>query len=141
MNYQLTLEKAGAEVLLFQEFGSYQGDWWAKVIFNDQTGWVNGAFGSCSHCDSFQQAFDGTGPEEWNGKYYPTDRTYDEDAAISKEEYEIKVNEYNQKLADFGRSYLFNIMDQKEAETKASENLEWDMEATEMIDFIKNNSI
>ena len=42
MSYQKALEAAGAVVHRFEEFGSYQGDWWALVTHGDKTGWVNG---------------------------------------------------------------------------------------------------
>jgi len=32
MSYDEALKAAGAEVLLYESFGSYQGDWWAKVV-------------------------------------------------------------------------------------------------------------
>ena len=33
MSYQMALEMAGATVLEYKEFGSYQGDWFAKVEY------------------------------------------------------------------------------------------------------------
>lgn len=31
--YELALYCAGVEVAAFEQFGSYQGDWWAECIF------------------------------------------------------------------------------------------------------------
>ena len=52
MSYELALEEAGAKVLEFQSFGSFQGEWWAKVEYNGEIGWVAGCYGSCSGCDA-----------------------------------------------------------------------------------------
>lgn len=57
MGYQEAMEAAGAEVLAFESFGSYQGDWWALVRFDGRTGWVRGSYGSCSGCDAFEAEF------------------------------------------------------------------------------------
>lgn len=57
MAYRAALEAAGAEVHEFQEFGSYQGDWIAKVTFKGETGFVRGSYGSCSGCDAFESEF------------------------------------------------------------------------------------
>ena len=52
MSYCQALEAAGAKILQFKSFGSYQGDWWAKVEYNGEIGWVAGSYGSCSGCVS-----------------------------------------------------------------------------------------
>ena len=41
----------------------------------------------------------------------------------------------------FGESYLDGIMSQEEAEKYASKHLEWDMEAQEMLEWIKEKKI
>jgi hypothetical protein len=112
-NYQLALEAAGATVHEFKEFGSYQGDWWAKVTFEGRTGLVNGAFGSSSHCDSFQSEFG----HDAEGQY------------TTKE------------LATFGMKYLENIKTQDQALAIASENIEWDLDAEETVKFILDNTV
>jgi len=58
MGYFEALEAAGAQVLASQTFGSYQGDWFAKVNYNGSTAWVHGCYGSCSGCDAFCAEFD-----------------------------------------------------------------------------------
>jgi hypothetical protein len=102
MSYELTLEKAGAKVLAFKEVGSYQGDWMAIVEYNSQKAAVEGSYGSCSGCDAFEGEF-GYGSEVKfeDGKYI---KNYDEEA--TEEEY----NAYQQRLADFGKSYLDVLM-------------------------------
>jgi hypothetical protein len=114
MSYKESLEAAGAKVLEFQEFGSYQGDWWAQVEVGGVRGWVKGSYGSCSGCDAFQSEFG------WDDEEKP---------------------DYAERLAAFGREYLGEILSQEEAEKKAGENIEWDMDAQEMIDFVKNHSV
>lgn len=106
MGYSEALEKAGCKILDFQEFGSYQGTWLAFVEYNGEKGIVEGSYGSCSGCDSFQAEFGYSDePTERDGKYY---RKYwgDEDDEITKDEYDKLVKESEEKLAEFGRSYL-----------------------------------
>lgn len=58
MGYSKALEMAGATVLDFEMFGSYQGDWIAHVTLPDgRTGFIRGYFGSCSGCDHFEAEF------------------------------------------------------------------------------------
>lgn len=107
MGYSEALEKAGCEILDFKEFGSYQGTWLAFVKYNGERGIVEGSYGSCSGCDSFQAEFDtyGDEPTEIKGKYY---KTYwaDPDAEITKDEFDELGRIADKKLADFGLSYL-----------------------------------
>ena len=63
MSYELCLEKAGAKVLEFKKFGSYQGDWLAFVEYKGQKGIVQGSYGSCSECDTFAAYSDYDNPE------------------------------------------------------------------------------
>lgn len=57
MSYFESLKAAGAEVLAYQSFGDWQGTWIAKVEHKGQTGFVVGAYGSCSGCDAFEAEF------------------------------------------------------------------------------------
>ena len=52
--YDDCLEAAGADVLDFERFGSYQGEWWALVRCAGALGFVSGGFGSCSGCDAIE---------------------------------------------------------------------------------------
>lgn len=116
MSYREAMEAAGAKVLAMKDFGSYQGDWWAKVEFDGQLGWVNGSFGSCSHCDAFEAEF---------GWSY-------EDEPDAKE-----------RLAKFGASYLNQIMTQDEAEARVRADIErgWaGVEEEAMLSFLLENS-
>ena len=44
--------------------------------------------------------------------------------------------ERNPKIVEFGREYLESILTQEAAIKKSSENLDWDVDAKEMVDFI-----
>jgi len=126
MGYSKALEKAGCEIIDFQEFGSYQGTWLAFVKYNGETGIVQGSYGSCSGCDSFQAEFDYEDtPTEKNGKYY---KTYwvDESDEITKEEYEELLKSAEKKLADFGLSYLSGGLYNKEYYENKIKNLKED---------------
>lgn len=79
MSYQEALEAAGAEVHDFKEFGCYQGEWYAYVTYQGETGVVTGSYGSCSGCDAFDAEFG------WE---------------------DSKKDDYQQRLAAFGETYL-----------------------------------
>lgn len=132
MSYKQALEAAGAEVLAFQEFGSYQGEWFALVNYNGEKQWINGWYGSCSGCDAFEAEF-GYGAEECDEHRY--------NRQDDCEDCKAKSAEYQQKLADFGRTYLVNGMTQQEIEKQAGQNSDWDGEATAMVEFVKANAI
>jgi hypothetical protein len=54
MGYSSALVAAGCEVLEFEEFGDYQGSWYALVKLDNEIGLVEGSYGSCSGCDAFE---------------------------------------------------------------------------------------
>lgn len=112
-NYITAIEAAGAVVHAWEAFGSYQGDWWAKVTYNGQTGFVTASYGSCSGCDSYQATFD-----------------YEDE----------EKPDFQERLAAFGKEYLDEILTFDEAITRASKHLDWDMEAQLMVDWIKSNA-
>ena len=107
MSYQEALEAAGVEVEVFEEFGSYQGEWVAKV---GEDKWVLGSYGSCSGCDAFESEFD------WDSDKDP---------------------EYQTKLASFGQSYLDSFYTTKELIEYFDRNSEWDSDSQGAVEFIK----
>jgi len=136
MGYYEALEAAGAEVLAFEQFGSYQGDWWAKVNYNGRQFWIHGTYGSCSGCDSFEAEFGWSEDQCEDHKYKPKDEHFD--CAACQE----AVKEYTAKLANFGRGYLESgDMSQAEAEKEAGRNAEWDSDAPHMVTFLQNNKL
>ena len=136
MSYQQAMEAAGAIVSEFKEFGSYQGDWWAKVTYEDKTGWVNGSYGSCSGCDAFEGEFG------YNTHSCGNERFYDPFAHDCKFRDNCEICQFLKKrLVAFGKDYLECIMSQEEAEVKASENIKWDEDAKEMVDYLRFNRI
>lgn len=132
MSYQEALEAAGAEVLEFEEFGSYQGDWWAKVRYKNELGWVQGSYGSCTGCDSFQAEF---GWADANCEEHMYDHKEDCQAC------EEAQQKYNERLADFGRGYLDGLLTQEKAEEEAARNIEWDSDAQAMLDWMKARAL
>lgn len=131
--YQEAMEAAGAIVHEFEEFGSYQGDWWAKVTYEGKTGWVTGSYGSCSGCDAFEAEF-GWGDEKCAKHEYESDeKSIGCDACIEA------AAKYKNHLIEFGKCYLDEIMSKADAIKEASTNLEWDMEAKEMVDFVSSH--
>lgn len=134
--YQQTLELAGAEVLEFEDFGSYQGDWMAKVRYGGREGWVHGYFGSCDHCDAFYAEFGYPRHECSGGKDYydPFDDVFRDDCS--------ECQKLKAAAVEFGKGYLENMLSQQEAEGKVSENLEWDFDAAQaMLEFVKKHAV
>lgn len=136
MGYNFAMEQAGADVLLFKEFGSYQGDWLAKVIYEGKQMWIHGSYGSCSGCDSYQAEFDSgcnhDCPE--GGSYYDpihTNRFYKCNRCM----------EILEKLIEFGLNYINNnAFTQEELENKFNKDRDWSDEK-EMYDYIIKNAI
>jgi len=121
MGYQLALEKAGANVLDFQEFGSYQGTWLAFVEYNGEKGIVECSYGSCSGCDAFQAEFDYCDtPEISDGKFYKSGRTWDEEDECNEDEYKKALENYDQRLIEFGKQYLEPLYDKAHYELMLS---------------------
>lgn len=111
LSYAGSLRAAGAEVHTSRSFGTYQGDWWAKVTLPDaRRGWITDRFGSCTGCDAFQAEF---GHRE----------------NISRAE-----------LAEFGAGYFDALLTQTDAETQAAENESWDLDASEAVAFVRENA-
>jgi len=134
--YKKCLELAGAKVHEFKNFGSYQGDWWTKVEYQGKLGWVHGWFGSCSGCDAFQAEFGYKSHEHEDDDYityYDFPEKFKKDCP--------HCQDLMKRMKEFGEKYLDDLYTQEEAENKASENLDWDGNAQEMVDFIKNNKI
>jgi hypothetical protein len=119
MGYQSALEAAGAKVLTYRAFGSYQGDWYAKVEYQGEEGWVQGSYGSCSFCDSFEREFD---------------YSYGDEEGESQEAYE-------ERLKLFGEGYLTCVTPQEQQEqileTYIREDSYFGDEAQEILDYVK----
>lgn len=131
MAYHEALEAAGATVHAFESFGSYQGEWWAKVTTAGRTGWVGGSYGSCSGCDAFEGEF-GWGGDEFCDQHRYNSTPTCEDCSVAKAA-------HDEKLARFGQDYLDGVITQDEAEAQANRNLSWDLDAQEMLDFIRKH--
>jgi hypothetical protein len=130
-DYDEALEAAGATVYAFEQFGSYQGDWWAKVMYEGETGFVHGSYGSCSGCDSLLAEFDFEEHGCEGEKYYSC--LYDG----FRENCEI-CQTIKKRWIEFGKEYLScGLYTKTEALKLASENLEWDAEAEKMIEWLQ----
>ena len=132
MGYTQALEVAGAEVIVFGQFGSYQGDWWALVNYQGQTGWVHGSYGSCSGCDAFEGEFGYDVTHDHPDKKY-VNPIYD---GFRDDCHQCQA--WKERLVAFGESYL-DLRTQEDAERIAGQNLEWDLDAKEMVEFIRQH--
>ena len=102
--YAESLKAAGAEVLGFEMFGSYQGSWLALVRVGGALRAIRGYYGSCSGCDAFQDemgyeshvVIDHGGTETWHDPE-------DADRFVAGC---AKCEAWRDKLAAFGRKYL-----------------------------------
>ena len=142
MGYSEALTAAGCNVLDFQEFGSYQGDWLAFVEYKGEKGIVTGCYGSCSGCDSFQAEFDYGSDNEFyteNGKFYKSFYA-DPEEEVTESEYNESKEKYNKRLADFGQSYLSGGLYNRAHYESLLEKLDpedyFDQETKEQIDWV-----
>ena len=110
MSYNEALEAAGAKVLEFATFGSWQGEWVALVEYKGEVGWVQGSFGSCSHCDSFEAEFGWHDEEE---------------------------DDYQERLASFGESYLDGLMTIELTAKYFDQAAEWDTDSAGAAEWIR----
>lgn len=111
MSYHLALEAAGCEVLEYEYTGSYQGEWYALVKHEGEIGVVRGSYGSCSVCDAFEGEFG------WD---------YD------------KEENYQERLADFGRGYLPTLPIDHEISQLEKSVVEYDWgDEREGLDYLK----
>lgn len=108
MSYKESLIVAGAKVLEFQHFGDYQGSWFALVDYQDERGWVEGSFGSCSMCDAFQNEFGS----------------------------EFESVDYDKRLISFGESYLGGLQSSLTISNRFADDQEWDGSAGEVFKWI-----
>jgi hypothetical protein len=137
MSYDVAMEAAGAKIHVYESFGSYQGDWWAKVTLPDgRTGWVNGSYGSCSGCDAFEAEFDYGSDDKCYDHRYSWGEDLPADCASCAE----AKSAYDVKLSNFGAAYLDGLMTQAEAEAAAVRNIEWDSDASAMLAFIQQHA-
>lgn len=127
LDYGDCLRAAGYDVVAYQEFGSYQGDWWAKVVKpTGERGWVHGYFGSCSGCDAIQATF---------GYGFGKDGQRDDGVWVVR-----FTDEEWERVAEFGAGEADEFYAQADAETEASAHSSWDLEAGAVVAFIRDNA-
>jgi hypothetical protein len=110
MSYEQSLEAAGATILEFESFGSWQGEWVALVEYRGERGWVQGSFGSCSHCDSFEAEFG------WDDE---------------------EQDDYQERLASFGQSYLDGLQTTQAVVAYFDRSAEWDEDSQEAATWVR----
>jgi len=136
MSYERALEAAGVDVVVFEKFGSYQGDWLAKVRHDGHLGWIHGYYGSCSGCDAFEGEFGFTSHECGDDDWY--DPLWDESGF--KDDCKT-CQDIKERLRVFGEGYIESICTQEEIEAECKKNIEWDLDADEMLKFVEANKI
>lgn len=116
MSYESALKAAGADVIAFTMCGDWQGTWVALVDFAGERGWVQGAFGSCDHCDAFEAEF------AW-------DESRDADPA-----------EYDSRLAAFGRRYLDDLLTTAEVLGHYEPHSDWDSDSASAAAWVRHTA-
>lgn len=134
MSYDVAMKAAGAKVIEYKQFGSYQGDWWALVEFKGHRGWVHASYGSCSGCDAFEAEMG------WDSHSH-SDNDYVSVTDISswRNDCETCLG-YRKKMVAFGADYLNSMMTQAEAESyleKTIEEWDWQDQGKEALAFIR----
>lgn len=112
MSYEDALKATGNKVLDYQEFGDYQGTWYALMIINGKLELISGEYGSCSGCDAFDSAFD----------------------------YDLDFNsiEGKEQLKRFGQQYIDNNISDPRIELKnAEEDAKWDLDSKEKLEWLE----
>jgi len=136
MDYIDALKFGGATVHDYESFGSYQGEWLAKVTYEGKTGWVKGSYGSCSGCDALQAEFGyeshTCGDEEYYNPLFG-DEGFREGCP--------QCQKLKKKMISFGQGYLDQILTQEEVEKEVSEYLGWDTEAGKMLKYVKERAV
>lgn len=110
--YEWAMEMAGAKVMAYKSFGSYQGDWFAKVEYKDKTYWIKGGYGSCPGCDA------------WNAECDYKEKT---------------LKQWKTFCTKFAKPYLNDPLTFEEVMKHATENLDWDTEAIEIVKWLNKN--
>lgn len=111
MSYQETLEAAGATILEYEEFGDYQGTWYAVVNHDGDIYLTSGSYGSCSGCDALQG-----------------DIGYDLDS---------DSDEYKERMKLFGEGYLGDPHDIDKEIADSEETSKWDLDSIKVVEFLK----
>ncbi len=106
MGYQEALEANGVIVKEYKLFGDYQGTWIALL---EDGRFVEGSYGSCSGCDSFEAEFgweDEFIQKHEDGKFYSKNYYWDKSREITEQEADKQNERVKEKLRSFGESYL-----------------------------------
>lgn len=126
-DYKDALEAAGFTVHAYEQFGSYQGDWLAKVTApNGREGYIRDYYGSCCGCDALEADIGYENSHCEKHEYHQ----YDCEDCKSVE---------RKNLGEFGKKYIAEVLTKEEALAEASKNIDWDSDAKVMVDWINSN--
>ena len=122
--YEDVLSRLYDKVYCYEEFGSYQGDWPAKVRKGNEVFWLLGYYGSCSGCDWFQAKED-----------YP----WELKCGTFENAKKMLQKETDRILKEFQDNYEADKFTQDEIEKHYEAELKYydDEDYKEMLDFVK----
>lgn len=98
-------------MLEFCSFGDWQGSWVALVEYQGQRGWVQGAYGSCTECDAFDAEFD------WDSDF--------------------TCEDVQERLAQFGRSYLDDLQTADQVLRQYDADADWDSDSADAAAWVR----
>lgn len=127
-SYEDIIRRIYDEVLFYKEYGSYQGDWLAKVKKGDEEFWLWGWYGSCSGCDWFQG--EANYPQYWDFEDSDFDCFFEKVKKETKRLIKLFVDDYdaNKFTKEELMTYLENTLK------------EWDDDdQREMLEDVKKN--
>lgn len=130
IDHQEIMERQGFEILDWEAFGSYQGDYAAIVKKDNKVGFIVIGYGSCSGCDALE-AVKEYAPEEVYYNEYDFDDEEDNELYESKmETYKERLKEYHKELQEYAddlndRVEYGSYEELKDRITGADERIKW----------------
>lgn len=123
IDYKEILERQGVDIIAFESFGDYQGDYAAIVKKDGKVGFTVIGYGSCSGCDALEALKD-----NYNVNYYPYDEN--EEPLARNEEQTEELHKFHNALQEYADQLESNIEygsyeELKEKITGADNRIKW----------------
>lgn len=132
MGYKEAIEIAGAKVIAYKKFGSYQGDWIAKIEIDGQIKYIHDYYGSCTVCDNFEAEFYSSDDHECENDIFYSPAYFNQPFRDNCQQCQTEKH----KLIEFGKKLIDKAISFEECIFKISENIEWDMEVEPMVNWL-----
>jgi hypothetical protein len=133
MSYRRAMTAAGAKVLAFAEFGSYEGTWLAEVEYQGTRQLIKGSYGSCPGCDAYEGELGYESHEHPDNDYVSIGDIEDYKADCST------CQDYQTRMTAFGKAYLDAPSDPGLVRKKFEEDSEWDSDAKDVLAWLDSH--